>query len=49
MAIEPDELDQSGRGVRLAARCNMSQSKISRVEGNKFRPSLLDTAQEHAR
>lgn len=45
MAIEPDELDQSGRGVRLAARCNMSQSKISRVEGNKSRPSLLDVEQ----
>ncbi|MGW0734284.1 Scr1 family TA system antitoxin-like transcriptional regulator [Streptomyces sp. NPDC002851] len=29
-------------GVRLAARCNMSQSKISRIEGNKLRPSLVD-------
>ncbi|MFS0694476.1 helix-turn-helix domain-containing protein [Streptomyces nitrosporeus] len=61
MAIEPDQLDQSGRelaamlkqlrkqaglsGVRLAARCNMSQSKISRIEGNKSRPSLLDVEQ----
>ncbi|MFJ2244639.1 helix-turn-helix domain-containing protein [Streptomyces sp. NPDC087862] len=61
MAIEPDQLDQSGRelaamlkqlrkqaglsGVRLAARCNMSQSKISRIEGNKTRPSLLDVEQ----
>ncbi|MGN5633516.1 helix-turn-helix domain-containing protein [Streptomyces sp. AC154] len=32
-------------GVRLAARCNMSQSKISRIEGNKSRPSLLDVQQ----
>ncbi|OAR25824.1 hypothetical protein A8W25_09830 [Streptomyces sp. ERV7] len=32
-------------GVRLAARCNMSQSKISRIEGNKARPSLLDVEQ----
>ncbi len=32
-------------GVRLAARCNMSQSKISRIEGNKIRPSLLDVEQ----
>ncbi|MFJ2270225.1 Scr1 family TA system antitoxin-like transcriptional regulator [Streptomyces sp. NPDC087849] len=61
MAIEPDELDQSGRelavmlkhlrkqaglsGVRLAARCNMSQSKISRIESNKGHPSLLDVEQ----
>ncbi|MGW5866835.1 Scr1 family TA system antitoxin-like transcriptional regulator [Streptomyces sp. NPDC055239] len=61
MAIEPDELDQSGlelaamlkylrnqaglSGVRLAARCNMSQSKISRIEGNKLRPSLVDVEQ----
>lgn len=61
MAIEPDELDRSGRelaavlqrlrkqaglsGARLAARCNMSQSKISRIEGNKGRPSLLDVEQ----
>lgn len=61
MAIEPDQLDQSGRelsamlkqlrrqaglsGIRLAARCNMSQSKISRIEGNKTRPSLLDVEQ----
>ncbi|MFJ6212792.1 helix-turn-helix domain-containing protein [Streptomyces sp. NPDC092296] len=61
MAIEPDELDQSGlelaamlrhlrkqaglSGVRLAARCNMSQSKISRIEGNRSRPSLLDVEQ----
>ncbi len=61
MAIEPDELDRSGRelaaalkhlrtqaglsGARLAARCNMSQSKISRIEGNKGRPSLVDVEQ----
>ncbi|MEV5596760.1 Scr1 family TA system antitoxin-like transcriptional regulator [Streptomyces sp. NPDC052496] len=61
MAIEPDQLDQSGlelaamlkqlrkqaglSGVRLAARCNMSQSKISRIEGSKLRPSLVDVEQ----
>ncbi|GAB2778854.1 Scr1 family TA system antitoxin-like transcriptional regulator [Streptomyces daliensis] len=61
MAIEPDQLDQSGlelaamlkhlrrqaglSGVRLAVRCNMSQSKISRIEGNKLRPSLVDVEQ----
>lgn len=61
MAIDPDQLDQSGlelaailkrlrkqaglSGVRLAARCNMSQSKISRIEGNKLRPSLVDVEQ----
>ncbi|MFE0189081.1 Scr1 family TA system antitoxin-like transcriptional regulator [Streptomyces sp. NPDC058989] len=61
MAIEPDQLDQSGlelaailkrlrkqaglSGVRLAARCQMSQSKISRIEGNKLRPSLVDVEQ----
>ncbi|MEU8625881.1 helix-turn-helix transcriptional regulator [Streptomyces sp. NPDC048669] len=61
MAIDPDELDQSGRelaamlkhlrkqaglsGARLAARCNMSQSKISRIESNKGHPSLLDIEQ----
>ncbi|WP_445402403.1 Scr1 family TA system antitoxin-like transcriptional regulator [Streptomyces sp. LE64] len=32
-------------GARLAARCNMSQSKISRIEGNKIRPSLVDVEQ----
>ncbi|UWE11442.1 helix-turn-helix domain-containing protein [Actinacidiphila bryophytorum] len=32
-------------GVRLAARCNMSQSKISRIEGNRLRPSLVDVEQ----
>ncbi|QDY78777.1 Scr1 family TA system antitoxin-like transcriptional regulator [Streptomyces qinzhouensis] len=32
-------------GVRLAARCNMSQSKISRIEGNRVRPSLVDVEQ----
>ncbi|WP_031516669.1 helix-turn-helix domain-containing protein [Streptomyces sp. NRRL F-5123] len=32
-------------GVRLAVRCNMSQSKISRIEGNKSRPSLVDVEQ----
>ncbi|MFH8614812.1 Scr1 family TA system antitoxin-like transcriptional regulator [Streptomyces sp. NPDC017979] len=61
MAIEPDQLDQTGRelaaalkhlrkqaglsGARLAARCNMSQSKVSRIEGNRTRPSLLDVEQ----
>ncbi|MFJ7204869.1 Scr1 family TA system antitoxin-like transcriptional regulator [Streptomyces sp. NPDC098789] len=61
MAIEPDQLDQSGlelaallrrlrrqaglSGARLGARCNMSQSKISRIEGNKLRPSLVDVEQ----
>ncbi|MFF0729448.1 Scr1 family TA system antitoxin-like transcriptional regulator [Streptomyces sp. NPDC004134] len=61
MAIDPDQLDQSGRelaailkrlrrqtglsGARLATRCHMSQSKISRIEGNKTRPSLLDVEQ----
>ncbi|MFF3879324.1 helix-turn-helix domain-containing protein [Streptomyces sp. NPDC001978] len=29
-------------GDRLAARCNMSQSKISRIENGKVRPSLVD-------
>ncbi|MEU9608636.1 helix-turn-helix transcriptional regulator [Streptomyces sp. NPDC048057] len=32
-------------GVRLAVRCNMSQSKISRIEGSKVRPSLVDVEQ----
>lgn len=32
-------------GARLAARCNMSQSKVSRIEGNKVRPSLVDVEQ----
>ncbi|MFE7134454.1 Scr1 family TA system antitoxin-like transcriptional regulator [Streptomyces sp. NPDC057638] len=61
MAIQPDQLDQSGlelaamlkhlrkqaglSGVRLAARCNMSQSKVSRIEGNRVRPSLVDVEQ----
>ncbi len=61
MAIDPDQLDQSGRelaamlrrlrrqaglsGARLAVRCNMSQSKISRIESNKIHPSLLDVEQ----
>ncbi|MFJ2894045.1 Scr1 family TA system antitoxin-like transcriptional regulator [Streptomyces sp. NPDC087218] len=61
MAIDPDQLEQSGRelsamlkhlrkqaglsGARLAVRCNMSQSKISRIESNKGRPSLLDVEQ----
>lgn len=61
MAIEPDQLDQSGRelaamlkrlrkqaglsGVRLATHCHMSQSKISRIEGNRLRPSLVDVEQ----
>jgi transcriptional regulator with XRE-family HTH domain len=61
VAIEPDQLDQSGlelaamlkhlrkqaglSGVRLAARCHISQSKISRIEGNKLRPSLVDVEQ----
>ncbi|WP_431960264.1 helix-turn-helix domain-containing protein [Actinacidiphila sp. bgisy160] len=29
-------------GNRLAARCNMSQSKVSRIENGKVRPSLVD-------
>ncbi|ORT61789.1 helix-turn-helix transcriptional regulator [Streptomyces sp. CB03238] len=29
-------------GDRLAARCNMSQSKVSRIESGKVRPSLVD-------
>ncbi|MFJ4706929.1 helix-turn-helix domain-containing protein [Streptomyces anulatus] len=29
-------------GARLAARCNMSQSKVSRIEGHRVRPSLVD-------
>ncbi|MFD8828370.1 Scr1 family TA system antitoxin-like transcriptional regulator [Streptomyces sp. NPDC059605] len=32
-------------GARLAVRCNISQSKISRIEGNKIRPSLVDVEQ----
>ncbi|MER8041992.1 Scr1 family TA system antitoxin-like transcriptional regulator [Streptomyces sp. NPDC094032] len=32
-------------GARLAARCHMSQSKISRIEGNRLRPSLVDVEQ----
>ncbi|MCI0386624.1 helix-turn-helix transcriptional regulator [Streptomyces sp. CNQ085] len=32
-------------GVRLAARCNMSQSKVSRIESGKVRPSLVDIRQ----
>ncbi|MFE9401802.1 Scr1 family TA system antitoxin-like transcriptional regulator [Streptomyces sp. NPDC006530] len=32
-------------GARLAARCTMSQSKISRIEGNRLRPSLVDVEQ----
>ncbi len=32
-------------GVRLAARCNMSQSKISRIEGGRARASLVDVEQ----
>ncbi|MDJ1639006.1 helix-turn-helix domain-containing protein [Streptomyces pakalii] len=32
-------------GARLAARCNMSQSKVSRIEGNRVRPSLVDVEQ----
>ncbi|MFF7816008.1 helix-turn-helix domain-containing protein [Streptomyces sp. NPDC007945] len=29
-------------GDRLAARCNMSQSKVSRIESGKVRPTLVD-------
>lgn len=29
-------------GDRLAARCNMSQSKVSRIENGRVRPSLVD-------
>ncbi|MFC9290230.1 helix-turn-helix domain-containing protein [Streptomyces sp. NPDC057052] len=32
-------------GVRLAARCHMSQSKVSRIENGKVRPSLVDVEQ----
>ncbi|MDT0306347.1 helix-turn-helix transcriptional regulator [Streptomyces sp. DSM 44917] len=32
-------------GDRLAKRCNMSQSKISRIENGKVRPSLVDVEQ----
>jgi transcriptional regulator with XRE-family HTH domain len=32
-------------GVRLAARCHMSQSKVSRIENGKVRPSLVDIEQ----
>lgn len=32
-------------GVRLAARCNMSQSKISRFETGRARPSIVDVEQ----
>lgn len=32
-------------GVRLAARCSMSQSKVSRIENGKVRPSLVDVEQ----
>ncbi|MFJ4337569.1 helix-turn-helix domain-containing protein [Streptomyces sp. NPDC088915] len=32
-------------GTRIAARCTMSQSKISRIENGKVRPSLMDVEQ----
>ncbi|MFE7094914.1 helix-turn-helix domain-containing protein [Streptomyces erythrochromogenes] len=32
-------------GARVAARCNMSQSKISRIENGNVRPSLVDVEQ----
>ncbi|MGC0421921.1 helix-turn-helix domain-containing protein [Embleya sp. AB8] len=32
-------------GDRLATRCNMSQSKVSRIENGKIRPSLIDVEQ----
>jgi transcriptional regulator with XRE-family HTH domain len=32
-------------GVRLASRCSMSQSKVSRIENGKVRPSLVDVEQ----
>lgn len=32
-------------GARLAARCNMSQSKVSRIENGRTRPSLVDVEQ----
>ncbi|MCX4779099.1 helix-turn-helix domain-containing protein [Streptomyces sp. NBC_01264] len=32
-------------GARAAARCNMSQSKVSRIENGKVRPSLVDVEQ----
>lgn len=37
---------QSGlTGDRLAARCNISQSKISKIENGKLTPSLVDVEQ----
>ncbi|GAA3056348.1 helix-turn-helix transcriptional regulator [Streptomyces roseofulvus] len=32
-------------GTRIAARCTMSQSKVSRIENGKVRPSLVDVEQ----
>ncbi|MGA5220871.1 helix-turn-helix domain-containing protein [Streptomyces cinereoruber] len=32
-------------GDRIAARCNMSQSKVSRIENGRTRPSLVDVEQ----
>lgn len=32
-------------GDRLASRCNMSQSKVSRIENGRTRPSLVDVEQ----
>lgn len=32
-------------GDRLAAQCNMSQSKVSRIENGRTRPSLVDVEQ----
>jgi transcriptional regulator with XRE-family HTH domain len=32
-------------GARIAARCTMSQSKVSRIENGKVRPSLVDVEQ----
>lgn len=34
-------------GDRLAARCNMSQSKVSRIENGRVRPSLVDIERIH--
>ncbi|MGW4908711.1 helix-turn-helix domain-containing protein [Streptomyces sp. NPDC004270] len=47
LAVKLRELrKQAGlSGVRLATRCNMSQSKVSRIENGKVRPSLVDVEQ----
>ncbi|MFD5627168.1 helix-turn-helix domain-containing protein [Streptomyces sp. NPDC127072] len=45
-ALLTDLRKQAGlSGVRLASRCNMSQSKISRIETGRARPSIVDVEQ----